>query len=95
MTGESVAAKRFLVSGRVQGVGYRFFTKRLADGIGVVGWVKNLPDGRVEARAAGTEIELQAFRDGLIEGPAAGNVVQVEDFELKEQPNWTRFEITF
>ncbi len=95
MSDKSVAARRYLVSGRVQGVGYRFFAKRLAHGVGVVGWVKNLPDGRVEARAAGTPTELQAFREGLDEGPTAGRVEQIEEFELGDQPDWTQFEITF
>lgn len=95
ITGKSVSTIRYLISGRVQGVGYRFFTKRLADRIGVVGWVMNRSDGRVEARAAGTTTELEAFREGLVEGPTAGNVEQVEEFELGDQPDWTQFEITF
>jgi acylphosphatase len=95
MIDQSATVRRYLISGRVQGVGYRFFTKRLALSVGVVGWVKNLPDGRVEARAAGTPAELEAFREGLHVGPTAGRVEQIEELDSGDQPVWTQFEITY
>ncbi len=74
-------ARRFLVSGQVQGVGYRFFTVRIARELGLRGWVRNLPDGRVEAYAAGAAHLLEAFEARLRQGPPAGDVrcVEVED----------------
>ena len=52
---------RAIYSGRVQGVGFRFTVIRLAEDLKVLGWVKNLPDGRVEAVAEGNEPELRSF----------------------------------
>ena len=48
---ETVTTVRFLVSGRVQGVGFRWFTHREAERLGIAGWARNLPDGRVEVLA--------------------------------------------
>jgi acylphosphatase len=55
-------AKQVLYSGRVQGVGFRYSTKQIASGYEVTGWVKNLPDGRVELQAMALDAEeLEAF----------------------------------
>jgi acylphosphatase len=55
-------AKQVFYSGRVQGVGFRYTTKQIASGFEVTGWVKNLPDGRVELQAMARDIdELEAF----------------------------------
>ena len=70
-------AKRFLVSGSVQGVGYRFFTQRAARRLGISGYVKNLRDGRVEVYAVGTEALLDDFRTELWRGPSAASVSRV------------------
>jgi acylphosphatase len=67
-------ATRFLVSGIVQGVGYRFFTARSARSLGIRGFVRNLPDGRVEVVAAGPEDALRQFEDALRHGPAGALV---------------------
>jgi acylphosphatase len=95
MTERSVLVRRYLISGRVQGVGYRYFTKRLADQLEIVGWVKNLSDGRVETRAKGTPEELERYRETLEQGPVGARVEQIEEIELTEQPGWSRFEIAF
>jgi acylphosphatase len=71
-------ASRFYVAGRVQGVGYRFFACREAAALGLHGWVRNLPDGRVEAYAIGTPAALDAFEQRLRKGPPAGYVSHVE-----------------
>jgi acylphosphatase len=70
-------AKRFLVSGRVQGVGYRYFACRAAETCGVAGTVRNLPDGTVEAVAEGEPAAVAAFRADLERGPRYGHVDRV------------------
>ena len=74
-------ARKFWVSGRVQGVGYRQFAARIAREFGLKGWVRNLSDGRVEAFAAGPARLLEDFEARLRKGPPAGEVrgVEVED----------------
>ncbi len=74
-------ARKFWVSGQVQGVGYRYFAVRVARELGLKGWVRNLPDGRVEAYAAGPAHLLEDFEARLRKGPMSGEVrgVEVED----------------
>ncbi len=71
-------AKRYYISGIVQGVGYRYFAKRRAELYGIVGYVKNLPDGRVEVFAQGDEEVLWQFERELREGPALCKVNHVD-----------------
>jgi acylphosphatase len=73
---QSMIAHRVLYEGHVQGVGFRYATKNIARGFDVTGWVKNLPDGRVELQAmAYDESELQAFLDEIsINSPLAGHI---------------------
>ena len=71
-------ARRFLVSGRVQGVGFRYFTETAARREGVHGWVRNLPDGRVEAAAEGEAEAVERFERSLRQGPRGARVDQVE-----------------
>jgi acylphosphatase len=87
------AARRYLVSGYVQGVGFRWFVRRVAEEIGVTGWVRNLPDGRVEAEAAGAPEALAAFEARLREGPAGARVTAVEVEQLAEAADRERFDI--
>jgi len=74
-------ARKYLVSGQVQGVGYRDFAARVARELGLRGWVRNLSDGRVEAYAAGPARRLEDFEGRLRKGPQAAEVrrVEVED----------------
>lgn len=65
-------------SGRVQGVGFRFTTRDLASGFAVTGWVRNLPDGRVELVAEGEPAELEAFRQA-VRGSDLGAFIRQED----------------
>lgn len=65
----SESAVRWIVSGRVQGVGFRHFTIRAARALGLRGTVRNVPDGTVEVRAAGPDERLDALRERLREGP--------------------------
>ncbi|MFH1127378.1 MAG: acylphosphatase [archaeon] len=82
-----------LVSGRVQGVWYRAFTKDAAERHGINGWVKNLDDGRVEALAIGEEDKIADFIDELKIGPEASRVDSVETAESKTREMHDSFRI--
>jgi acylphosphatase len=69
--------RRFIVRGLVQGVGFRAATQRKARALGVVGWVRNLPDGRVEALAGGAPEALEALHAWLHQGPTGAVVDDV------------------
>jgi acylphosphatase len=69
---------RFLVSGLVQGVGFRWFVARHARTLGLVGYARNLPDGRVEVVVSGPEESLPALEQLLRAGPANAQVERVE-----------------
>lgn len=77
-----MAARRFLISGRVQGVGYRYFAERSAHETGVTGWARNLDDGRVEVHANGTLSQLDDFEARLRHGPRFADVRSVESSEV-------------
>jgi len=72
-----MAAYQYLVEGRVQGVGYRYFAMKTAEGLGICGFARNLPDGRVEVLAEGPEEVLEAFEARLREGPGFARVESV------------------
>ena len=78
MSGGKIA-RRYFVSGIVQGVGFRFFTQRAAEKLGVAGYVRNLGDGRVEVYAAGTEEMLDELRSILERGPRGASVSRVSE----------------
>jgi acylphosphatase len=71
-------ARKYIVSGRVQGVGFRWFVETTASREGVHGWVRNLPDGRVEASAEGDAEAIERFERALRHGPPAARVDDVE-----------------
>ena len=74
-------AKRYLISGRVQGVGFRYFAQRNARELGVSGWARNLEDGRVEVQASGPAASLSEFEARLRTGPPHSDV---RAFEIRE-----------
>ena len=74
-------ARRFLISGRVQGVGFRYFAERVALRLGIAGYTKNLADGRVEVYAIGREAPLEELRSELARGPVWSRVDRVEQSE--------------
>ncbi len=74
----SSVAMRVLVSGRVQGVAFRWHTRDAARALGLVGWVRNLADGRVEVHAQGDEEQLAALAAFLEQGPPAALVTGIE-----------------
>jgi len=79
-------AKIFLVSGTVQGVGFRYFAERVATRLGVAGYAKNLSDGRVEVYAIGTAGQLDAMRSELGCGPRMARVERVDESAAEIQP---------
>jgi acylphosphatase len=76
---EARRAKRFFVSGRVQGVGYRYFVRGAAERLQLTGYVRNLDDGRVEAYAVGDDARLASLKEELLRGPRGALVSRVED----------------
>lgn len=88
-------ARRYLISGVVQGVGYRFFAVRAARERGVRGWVRNLPDGRVEVLAVGPLEALQVLREDLRRGPRGSRVSGVEEFEEESTEGHVDFDVRF
>ncbi|KAF7947670.1 hypothetical protein EAE96_008750 [Botrytis aclada] len=72
----------FTVSGRVQGVNFRWFTQKKARALGVVGWVRNTDDGKVKGEAQGSASQIKSLRADLKEGPAHANITGYEDKEL-------------
>ncbi|HVV67432.1 MAG TPA: acylphosphatase [Gammaproteobacteria bacterium] len=70
----AVIGQHFIISGRVQGVYFRAFTKQQATNLGLTGWVRNLPEGQVEAKAFGTANQLTAFAEKLRTGPPMAQV---------------------
>jgi acylphosphatase len=70
-------ARRFLISGRVQGVGFRWFAHDAASREGVTGWVRNLPDGRVEAHVEGDAEAVTRVERALRQGPGGARVEAV------------------
>jgi acylphosphatase len=72
-----IITKSFLVRGRVQGVGFRWYVEREAQLLGVAGWVRNNPDGAVEVLATGTREQINALHEKLRIGPRAARVDDV------------------
>ena len=76
---------RYLVSGVVQGVGFRFFVLRRAQALGLGGWVRNLPDGRVEVCASGAPDALASLEAELLRGPRHAEVSRVDKSEISDE----------
>lgn len=86
-------ARRYLVNGRVQGVGFRYFTKSTALREGLHGWVRNLPDGRVEISAEGEAEALERFEHKVRHGPPGARVEAVEIVDAGATASETGFSI--
>ena len=86
-------ARRFLIRGEVQGVGYRFFAQRAAARHQVVGYVRNCPDGTVEALAEGAPNSVEEFKHDLATGPQWAVVRQVEEISLDPTGTYSAFRI--
>lgn len=82
-----------MISGRVQGVGYRYFAQRLAHEHEICGYVKNLSTGSVEVYAIGNENSLEKFKRQLAEGPRSAHVTGIEESESAVREKCNRFAI--
>lgn len=86
-------SRKILISGLVQGVGFRFFTQRAAAAHQVTGYVRNLDDGRVEALAEGAEREVHSFIQDLYAGPRYSRVDDVEEIVQEYSGRYPTFRI--
>jgi acylphosphatase len=86
-------AKKYIISGRVQAVGYRFFAERVANQLGICGHVKNLWDDTVEVYAIGDEASLEELKRHLAEGPRSALVTGIEESEAPVNSRYNRFVI--
>jgi acylphosphatase len=92
-TEKAVEARRFVVRGRVQGVGFRWFVEREAHMLDIAGWVRNNADGSVEVLAQGTRDQLSGLRSRLRTGPRAARVDAVEESEASPPAGLSSFRI--
>jgi acylphosphatase len=86
-------ARKFLISGRVQRVGFRFFAQRAAARHQVAGYARNLDDGRVEVFAEGAPESVEGFKHDLAAGPDFAQVEQVEELSLEPTGSYSSFRI--
>jgi acylphosphatase len=89
-TPQARASRRYFVTGMVQGVGFRYFAMRLAQRLGLGGYARNLPDGRVEVYAVGIASKLHEFRMELERGPHGASVASVAEEEASLNPKFER-----
>src|SRR5215813_11603022 len=92
-TDKPLQAKRYIVRGRVQGVGFRWFVEREAHMLGIAGWVRNNRDDSVEVLAQGTRDQLSGLHSRLREGPRAARVDNVEISEASPTAGLSSFRI--
>lgn len=85
---ERLEARRYYVSGIVQGVGFRFFVERAANRLGIAGYVKNLRDGRVEVYAIGQPERLRTLKAELARGPRMASVSEVGETAAEVDPRY-------
>ena len=90
---EPMIARRYLISGDVQGVGFRFFAQRAAARHQVTGYVRNLSDGRVEVLAEGNASAVNGFRIDLEAGPTLSDVGLIEETVLEPSGRYPQFRV--
>jgi acylphosphatase len=88
-----IIARKFFIKGSVQGVGFRYFTQRSAARHQVSGYVRNLPDGRVETFVQGPEKSVEAFKHDLSAGPAYSRVEEVDETVSEPSRIYSTFRI--
>jgi acylphosphatase len=90
---KSLLARRYIVRGRVQGVGFRWFVEHEAHNLQIAGWVRNNPDSTVEVFAQGTRDQLTGLHQRLREGPRAARVEEVEVSDAEPTSGMTSFQV--
>lgn len=88
-------ARRYIIRGRVQGVGYRYFAIHAAQSCRVVGTVRNRADGNVEVVAEGPAGGMAEFRSRLEKGPTMSRVTGIDETELKPTGRYEKFDVEF
>jgi len=86
-------SKQIFYEGNVQGVGFRWSVKHIAKGFDVTGWVRNLPDGRVELQASGEPGELRGFLDAIAQSELRAHIKGQNESALSAAPDMRGFEI--
>jgi acylphosphatase len=89
-----MAVLHAVVSGDVQGVGFRYFVRQHARELGIRGWVRNRPDGSVEVQAEGETASVDQLRELLSQGPMGAHVTRVDDLPAGSQPTELPFPFT-
>ena len=77
--------RRYLISGRVQAVGFRWFARAAANRLGILGWVRNLPSHQVEAEGQGSTEALESFETELLRGPPGAQVTEFAVSEISDE----------
>lgn len=88
-----IIARKLIVRGLVQGVGFRYFAQRSAARHQIKGYVKNLEDGRVEAFVQGGEKHVEAFKHDMTAGPTHSRVEDIEEIVLEPNTYFSAFRI--
>jgi acylphosphatase len=86
-------ARKYVISGRVQGVGFRYFAEHRANQLGILGYVRNCWDGTVEVYAVGDLISLEEFKNFLAQGPRSALVTNITESEEPVDKRCTTFVI--
>lgn len=92
---ENIKTYRVLLSGRVQGVGFRYFTESIASKYGISGYVKNTINRKVEIVGQGDDEELRQFFEEVKKGPAFSVITNVKSLELDNSKKYNIFEIKY
>ena len=87
----SKIARKYLIQGRVQGVGFRYFADHWAAQLGIHGYVKNLWDGNVEVYAIADSVALDEFKRQLAEGPRSARVTSIDESDVPVDKRYTHF----
>jgi acylphosphatase len=86
-------ARQVFYEGRVQGVGFRYTVRNIVKGYDVCGWVRNLPDGRVELHVAGEADEVAAFLTAVLESELSGHIRKADEHDIAPHVGVKGFEI--
>jgi len=92
---ENIKTYKIIFSGRVQGVGFRYFVESIASKYDIKGYVRNTRDGKVEVVCQGEEEDLKHFINEIKKGPSFSVITDIEIEEMKEREKYNTFEIRY